>query len=123
MVPSSVVQILQKGKTLKLLKAAVADAGRYTCKAINIAGSTERDFYLDVLGKLFCNYVHLRTILSFYELVLRLIIWSFLCLVPPTIIGTVGSRDLSAVLNQEIILECRVEGDPFPTIQWYKDRK
>ncbi len=49
-VPSSDVQILQKGKTLKLLKAAVADAGRYTCKAINIAGSTERDFYLDVLG-------------------------------------------------------------------------
>ncbi|XP_050994845.1 LOW QUALITY PROTEIN: hemicentin-1 [Labeo rohita] len=91
-VSSSNVQILQKGKTLKLLKAAVADAGRYTCKAINIAGNTERDFYLDVL-------------------------------VPPTIIGTVGSRDLSAVLNQEIILECRVKGDPFPTIQWYKDRK
>lgn len=58
-VPSSDVQILQKGKTLKLLKAAVADAGRYTCKAINIAGSTERDFYLDVLGKLFCNNIHL----------------------------------------------------------------
>uniref|UniRef100_A0A8C1K3P7 Hemicentin-1 n=1 Tax=Cyprinus carpio TaxID=7962 RepID=A0A8C1K3P7_CYPCA len=75
-----------------LLKAAVVDAGRYTCKAINIAGSTERDFYLDVL-------------------------------VPPTIIGTVGSRDLSVVLNQEINLECRVKGDPFPTIQWYKDRK
>ncbi|ROL43461.1 Hemicentin-1, partial [Anabarilius grahami] len=91
-VPSSDVQILQKGKTLKLLKVAVADAGHYTCKAINIAGSTERDFYLDIL-------------------------------VPPTIIGTVGSRDLSAVLNQEIILECRVKGDPFPTIQWYKDRK
>uniref|UniRef100_A0A8C1GCZ4 Hemicentin-1 n=1 Tax=Cyprinus carpio TaxID=7962 RepID=A0A8C1GCZ4_CYPCA len=91
-VPSIDVQILQKGKTLKLLKAAVADAGRYTCKAINIAGSTERNFYLDVL-------------------------------VPPTIIGTVESHDLSAVLNQEIILECRVKGDPFPTIQWYKDRK
>lgn len=59
MVPSSDVQILQKGKTLKLLKAAVVDAGRYTCKAINIAGSTERDFYLDVLGKLFCNNIHL----------------------------------------------------------------
>ncbi|KTF76822.1 hypothetical protein cypCar_00021533 [Cyprinus carpio] len=91
-VPSIDVQILQKGKTLKLLKAAVADAGRYTCKAINIAGSTERNFYLDVL-------------------------------VPPTIIGTVGSHDLYAVLNREIILECRVKGDPFPTIQWYKDRK
>lgn len=84
MVPSSDVQILQKGKTLKLLKAAVADAGRYTCKAINIAGSTERDFYLDVLGmlqkkkklKLFCNNIHLFVdLLSFYKLVLHLIIW------------------------------------------------
>ncbi|XP_051581270.1 hemicentin-1-like isoform X1 [Myxocyprinus asiaticus] len=91
-VPGSNVQILQKGKILKLLKVAVADAGRYSCKAINIAGSTEKDFYLDVL-------------------------------VPPTIIGTFESHDLSAVLNQEIILECRVKGDPFPTIQWYKDRK
>lgn len=84
MVPSSDVQILQKGKTLKLLKVAVADAGRYTCKAINIAGSTERDFYLDVLGmlqkknhlKLFCNNIHLFVdLLSFYKLVLHLIIW------------------------------------------------
>ncbi|KAI7799480.1 hemicentin-1 isoform X1 [Triplophysa rosa] len=89
---NSNVQILQKGKTLKFLKAAVSDAGRYTCKAINIAGSTERDLNLDVL-------------------------------VPPTIIGTVGSRDISGILNQEIVLECRVKGDPFPTIQWYKDRK
>lgn len=54
---NSNVQILQKGKTLKLLKAAVSDAGRYTCKAINIAGSTERDFNLDVLGKINCFYV------------------------------------------------------------------
>lgn len=34
-----------------LLKAATADAGRYSCKAINVAGSTEKDFYLDVLGE------------------------------------------------------------------------
>lgn len=79
------MQILQKGKTLKLLKAAVADAGHYTCKAINIAGSTERDFYLDILGtlqknlfhlKLFCNNIHVFVdSLSFYKLVLHLIIW------------------------------------------------
>ncbi|XP_017573536.2 hemicentin-1 isoform X3 [Pygocentrus nattereri] len=91
-VASSNVQILQRGKTLRLLKAATADAGHYSCKAINIAGSTEKDFYLDVL-------------------------------VPPTIIGSGGSRDLSAILNQEISLECRVKGVPFPTVQWYKDRK
>ncbi|XP_049335709.1 hemicentin-1 isoform X1 [Astyanax mexicanus] len=91
-VASSNVQILQRGKTLRLLKAATVDAGHYSCKAINIAGNTDKDFYLDVL-------------------------------VPPTIIGSGGSRDLSAILNQEISLVCKVKGVPFPTIQWYKDRK
>ncbi|XP_062857960.1 hemicentin-1 [Trichomycterus rosablanca] len=91
-VANSNVQILQKGKTLRLLKAATVDAGLYSCKAINIAGSTEKDFTLNVL-------------------------------VPPTIIGRGGSSDLYAVLNQEISLECKVKGVPFPTIQWYKDGK
>lgn len=66
---TSNVQILQKGKTLRLLKAAVSDAGRYTCKAINIAGSTERDFNLDVSGKqknikyaMFLFYVSIHTL-------------------------------------------------------------
>uniref|UniRef100_A0A8C7JTX3 Hemicentin 1 n=1 Tax=Oncorhynchus kisutch TaxID=8019 RepID=A0A8C7JTX3_ONCKI len=66
--------------------------GSYSCKAINIAGSTEKDFLLEVL-------------------------------VPPTIVGTGSPRDVSAVLNQEISLDCKVKGTPFPTIQWYKDRK
>ncbi|KAG7230562.1 hypothetical protein INR49_025278 [Caranx melampygus] len=89
---SSSVQILDMGKTLRLTKAATADAGSYSCKAINIAGSTEKDFFLDVL-------------------------------VPPTITGSDTPRDVSAILKQEISLECKVQGVPFPTIQWYKDRK
>ncbi|KAJ0032742.1 hypothetical protein NQD34_002823 [Periophthalmus magnuspinnatus] len=91
-VSSNSIQILDSGKTLKLLQAARPDAGSYSCKAINIAGSTEKDFYLDVL-------------------------------VPPTIIGSGSPRDVTAILKQEIILECKVQGFPFPTIQWYKDRK
>ncbi|KAM4629779.1 hemicentin-1 [Polymixia lowei] len=91
-VPGNSIQILDKGKILRLLKAATADAGSYSCKAINIAGSADKGFFLDVL-------------------------------VPPTIIGTGSPRDLSTVLNQEISLECKVKGVPFPTIQWYKDRR
>ncbi|XP_071373120.1 hemicentin-1, partial [Centroberyx affinis] len=91
-VPGNSVQILDRGKTLRLLKAATADGGSYSCKAINIAGSTEKGFFLDVL-------------------------------VPPTIVGTSSPRDVSTILNQEISLECKVKGVPFPTIQWYKDRK
>lgn len=50
-VASNSIQILDMGKTLRLLKALTADAGSYSCKAINIAGSTEKYFFLDVLGE------------------------------------------------------------------------
>uniref|UniRef100_UPI0037E9B6AB hemicentin-1 n=1 Tax=Semicossyphus pulcher TaxID=241346 RepID=UPI0037E9B6AB len=91
-VASNNIQILEMGKTLRLLKAATTDAGSYSCKAINIAGSTEKDFLVDVL-------------------------------VPPTIEGSSSSQDVSAIVKQEISLECKVQGVPFPTVQWYKDRK
>uniref|UniRef100_A0A3Q2YR82 Hemicentin 1 n=1 Tax=Hippocampus comes TaxID=109280 RepID=A0A3Q2YR82_HIPCM len=87
---SNNIQIVDKGKTLKLLKAATADAGSYTCKALNIAGSTQKDFFVDVL--------------------------------PPTVAGSDSPQDMSGILKQEIRLECKVKGVPFPTIQWYKDR-
>ncbi|XP_051649408.1 hemicentin-1 isoform X5 [Manacus candei] len=48
-VESSAVQILHNGKILKLLKAATEDAGQYSCKAINVAGSSEKLFNLDIL--------------------------------------------------------------------------
>ncbi|XP_035509461.1 hemicentin-1 [Morone saxatilis] len=91
-VASNSIQILDMGKTLRLLKAVTADAGSYSCKAINIAGSTEKDFFVDIL-------------------------------VPPTFEGSGSPQDVSAIVKQEISLECKVQGVPFPTIQWYKDRK
>ncbi|XP_077463990.1 hemicentin-1 [Stigmatopora argus] len=89
---SNIIQILEKGKSLKLLKTTPADAGSYTCKAINIAGSSEKYFFVDVL-------------------------------IPPTIAGSDFPQDMTGILKQEIKLECKVKGVPFPTIQWYKDRK
>lgn len=47
---SNTLQILHNGKILKLLKATVDDAGQYSCKAINVAGSSEKLFNLDILG-------------------------------------------------------------------------
>ena len=45
------VQVLDGGRTLRLLKAASSDAGAYSCNAVNVAGSTDKDFYLEVLGQ------------------------------------------------------------------------
>ncbi|XP_061490012.1 hemicentin-1 isoform X2 [Rhineura floridana] len=47
-VESSTLQILNNGKLLKLLKASTHDTGQYSCKATNIAGSSEKFFIIDV---------------------------------------------------------------------------
>ncbi|XP_055671290.1 hemicentin-1 [Falco peregrinus] len=91
-VESSTLQILHNGKILKLLKAATDDAGQYSCKAINAAGSSEKLFNLDIL-------------------------------VPPSIIGAETPGEIAVILNQEISLECRAKGFPFPDIHWFKDGK
>uniref|UniRef100_A0A8C3TT96 Hemicentin-1 n=1 Tax=Catharus ustulatus TaxID=91951 RepID=A0A8C3TT96_CATUS len=48
-VENSALQILHSGKILKLLKTATDDAGQYSCKAINVAGSSEKLFNLHIL--------------------------------------------------------------------------
>lgn len=48
---SSTVQIVNNGKMLKLFKVSAEDAGRYSCKAINIAGTSQKHFSVNVLGK------------------------------------------------------------------------
>uniref|UniRef100_A0A8D2KTM3 Hemicentin 1 n=1 Tax=Varanus komodoensis TaxID=61221 RepID=A0A8D2KTM3_VARKO len=47
-VESSTLQVLNNGKLLKLLNVASGDAGQYSCKATNIAGSSEKFFAVDV---------------------------------------------------------------------------
>ncbi|XP_052593110.1 hemicentin-1 isoform X2 [Peromyscus californicus insignis] len=46
---SSTVQIVNNGKILKLFKVSAEDAGRYSCKAINIAGTSQKYFSVNVL--------------------------------------------------------------------------
>lgn len=48
---SSTIQIVNNGKILKLFKATPKDAGSYSCRAINVAGSSQKYFNIDVLGK------------------------------------------------------------------------
>ncbi|XP_044243814.3 hemicentin-1 isoform X3 [Ursus arctos] len=46
---SSTIQIVNNGKILKLFKVTPEDAGRYSCKAVNIAGTSQKDFNISVL--------------------------------------------------------------------------
>ncbi|XP_067585037.1 hemicentin-1 isoform X1 [Pseudorca crassidens] len=46
---SSTIQIVSNGKILKLFRATPEDAGRYSCKAINTAGTSQKYFNIDVL--------------------------------------------------------------------------
>lgn len=51
MTESSTVQIVNNGKILKLFRATPEDAGRYSCKAMNVAGTSQKYFNIDVLGE------------------------------------------------------------------------
>uniref|UniRef100_A0A8C2SL26 Hemicentin-1 n=1 Tax=Capra hircus TaxID=9925 RepID=A0A8C2SL26_CAPHI len=46
---SSSIQIVNNGKILKLFRASPEDAGRYSCKAVNVAGASQKHFNIDVL--------------------------------------------------------------------------
>ncbi|KAM8931068.1 hemicentin-1 [Pelodytes ibericus] len=48
-VESADVQVLEKGRVLKFLKTSLEDTGLYTCRATNIAGNTEKQFFVNVL--------------------------------------------------------------------------
>ncbi|CAH2316004.1 hemicentin-2 [Pelobates cultripes] len=40
--------------------------------------------------------------------------------VPPSVIGTSEPRSLSVSVGGQLVLECRVEADPVPTILWFR---
>ncbi|XP_068104559.1 hemicentin-2 [Hyperolius riggenbachi] len=40
--------------------------------------------------------------------------------VPPSVIGSSEPRSISVSIGGQMVLECRVEGDPAPTIQWFR---
>lgn len=51
MTESSSIQIVNNGKILKLFRTSPEDAGGYSCKAVNVAGTSQKHFNIDVLGK------------------------------------------------------------------------
>uniref|UniRef100_A0A8C1I856 Hemicentin 1 n=1 Tax=Cyprinus carpio TaxID=7962 RepID=A0A8C1I856_CYPCA len=84
-------QILNEGRLLCIQDALVADTGRYTCIAVNVAGQADRKYDLNV---------HVP---------------------PTIIGQTQVPENLSVVVKNPVVLSCEASGMPLPSITWLKD--
>ncbi|KAM4642152.1 hemicentin-1 [Discoglossus pictus] len=84
--------ILPGGHILQIARAQASDAGRYTCVAVNEAGKDSMHYNVRVL-------------------------------LPPTFrdTGDTSSEDITSLVNETVVMDCTVSGDPAPTITWKKD--
>ncbi|XP_060069782.1 hemicentin-1-like [Ylistrum balloti] len=85
------VRISLDGKKLVIPQAAVEDTALYTCVATNIAGSSQKEFDVDV-------HVPPR--------------------IDP---NAVSNGTLSITVKQTLTINCPVNGIPLPQINWFKD--
>uniref|UniRef100_A0A670IF80 Hemicentin 1 n=1 Tax=Podarcis muralis TaxID=64176 RepID=A0A670IF80_PODMU len=111
-------QPLLKKLGLSITEVQTQDTGRYTCEATNVAGKTEKNYNVNVWGKIcsFCNHFHKERNSSIWNVVL------FLRIVRPTILGSESQQsDVTVTRGNDISLECKAEGIPVPAVTWMKD--
>lgn len=82
--------------TLKIEETFAEDSAKYACKAVNSGGSAETDAFLMVKETHPCEQ-----------------------LIPPNFI--IRLQPLQIKQGQPFQLYCKVEGNPLPTVQWYKN--
>ncbi|KAG2469773.1 HMCN2 protein, partial [Polypterus senegalus] len=84
----------REGGLLRIEQVQVKDAGLYTCLASSAAGEDGKN-----------HWVHVQ--------------------VPPNILGSADSKPVTKpvtiVANRQLTLECRSDGEPPPSIEWFKD--
>ncbi|KAJ1172187.1 hypothetical protein NDU88_004037, partial [Pleurodeles waltl] len=90
-VSSPRAQYLDKGLTLQIPRAQVSDSGKYTCRAVNIAGMMEKSFNVDV-------YVP-----------------------PSIKGDSDNPQKKEVILSNSLTLECEAAGHPPPLLTWLKD--
>ncbi|XP_076126836.1 hemicentin-1 [Alosa pseudoharengus] len=86
------VVLLPGGQTLQIPSVQLEDAGKYTCQAVNEAGEDRMHFDLEVL-------------------------------VAPVISSQSDEfvEEVSAVVNNTVVLRCDATGNPPPAISWLRD--
>uniref|UniRef100_A0A8C6DPR2 Hemicentin-1 n=1 Tax=Moschus moschiferus TaxID=68415 RepID=A0A8C6DPR2_MOSMO len=88
---SSSIQIVNNGKILKLFRVSPEDAGRYSCKAINVAGTSQKHFNIDVLVP------------------------------PVIEGDLAVPLNKQVIAAHSLTLQCKAAGNPPPVLTWLKD--
>lgn len=107
--------------TLKIEETFAEDSAKYTCRAFNIRGSVETSATLTVIG---LTYYYSICIL-FYLICTNNLKFSILETIteeqPRAPVFVKELLPSSAREGSSHRLECTVEGNPLPTVQWYKN--
>lgn len=106
------MRILSGGSYVQINRAELADGGRYTCVANNIAGRTTRRFQLAVQGE--PSRAVSFALCGRWRDCLSAPVFS----VAPSI--REGSQTVSAPVNASAVLECVANGVPPPEVTWRK---
>ncbi|KAM3915384.1 hemicentin-1 [Leptodactylus fuscus] len=88
---SSHTIFIENGKYLQISEAKTTDSGKFTCRATNIAGNSEKTYVLDI-------YVP-ATIDGDLS----------------------GPQGIKVIAGKTLVLECEAKGHPLPLITWLKE--
>uniref|UniRef100_A0A803W8Y0 Hemicentin 1 n=1 Tax=Ficedula albicollis TaxID=59894 RepID=A0A803W8Y0_FICAL len=130
------------GSLLKV-RAQVQDAGRYTCEATNVAGKTEKNYNVNIWGKIYELTVTEGSLISLIcessgipppridsagGVVLNLIFFSCLHLKKTFLLYAMGEgkrnphpSEVVVTQGSAVSLECEAQGVPDPALVWLKD--
>lgn len=106
---------------LTLLCPQVGDAGLYTCLAQSPAGEVEKSFRVRVQGRGCQGGGRRRRQDGTYRGRSASHALSAAHLGPPHVIGPQGPRSVVGLAPGQLVLECSVEAEPAPEIEWHRD--
>lgn len=107
--------------TLKIEETFAEDSAKYTCRAFNIRGSVETSATLTVTGSTCYYFIYCLFYFVCNNNLKFLILETVTEEQPSAPVFVKELQPSSAREGSSHRLECTVEGNPLPTVQWYKN--